>query len=184
MRMPTLATPRLRLDATVDADAPAISAALSDPAVAGWLARVPFPYELAHARMFLAHAERSRRSGEAYVFAIRQRAGTDFLGLVGLQGLPGNAEVGYWLAQAHWGNGYATEAVREVLAFAFADLGLRVVRSGVFLGNDASMRVQTKLGFTITGQSLRVCEAKGGALPHIDTILSRDGVAQAPQPGA
>ena len=55
-------------------------------------------------------------------------------------------EVGWRLASAAWGRGYATEAARASVAFGFERLGLRSIVSVVEAGNERSMRVAEKLG--------------------------------------
>ena len=74
----------------------------------------------------------------------------------------------------HWGKGYATEAGRAFLAFLFGELGLDIVRSGVFVDNPASLRVQEKLGFERIGTRMIRCLARGTDIEHIDTILTRE----------
>ena len=58
--------------------------------------------------------------------------------------------MGYWIAQRHWGQGYATEAGRAVLDIA-ATLGHRELVASHFLDNPASGKVLRKLGFEPTG---------------------------------
>lgn len=57
-----------------------------------------------------------------------------------------NAEIGYWIGEPYWGKGYATEAIRQLIDFAFEELGLLRVYAGVFESNTASMRVLEKAG--------------------------------------
>ncbi len=47
----------------------------------------------------------------------------------------------------HWGNGYATEAVKQLVAIAFNQLGIHRVYVKIFEYNVASMRVLEKIGF-------------------------------------
>lgn len=54
-------------------------------------------------------------------------------------------------AQWSWGNGYATEAVEYVVAFAFTTAGLERLEAMHHPDNPASGRVLTKVGFTHTG---------------------------------
>jgi len=77
--------------------------------------------------------------------------GVDFAGFVGLAeandvlGHP-CVEVGWRLARQHWGRGYATEAARECLRFAFEVLGLEEVVSFTVPANVASRRVMERIG--------------------------------------
>ena len=59
---------------------------------------------------------------------------------------PNEAEIGYWIARPWWGRGYMTEAVREVLRYAFLVENLAAVRAGYYEGNEGSRRVQEKAG--------------------------------------
>lgn len=61
------------------------------------------------------------------------------------------AEIGYELQPAYWRNGYATEAVTKILSYGFNELGLTRVGAVVFIENDASNRLLTKLGFQKEG---------------------------------
>ncbi len=62
--------------------------------------------------------------------------------------LPDNeAEIGYWIGVPLWGHGYITEAAREVVRYAFEELGMTTLWCGYFDGNDRSRRVGEKCGF-------------------------------------
>lgn len=56
------------------------------------------------------------------------------------------AELGWAMDPAHQGRGYATEAVRAVIAACFTELGLRRVSAGCFAANEASWRMMERLG--------------------------------------
>jgi len=56
------------------------------------------------------------------------------------------AELGWVLHPDHAGNGYATEAVRELIRLCFEDLGLRRVTASCFADNGASWRLMERLG--------------------------------------
>ena len=58
------------------------------------------------------------------------------------------AEVGWRLAAAYWGCGYATEGARAALAFGFGELGLREIVSFTVPENLRSRRVMEKTGMT------------------------------------
>ena len=57
-------------------------------------------------------------------------------------------ELGYWLGRPFWGNGYMSEAAREVIRHGFEDLGMRAIWCGYYDGNEKSRRVQEKCGFS------------------------------------
>lgn len=62
-------------------------------------------------------------------------------------------EIGWRLNRLTWGNGYATDAARPVLAHAFATLGLERVIADIAPGNTASIRVAEKLGLSPTRET-------------------------------
>lgn len=51
------------------------------------------------------------------------------------------------LAQGYWGQGYAEEATRAVVTYAFDTLGVKGLFAGHNPGNEASRRLLTKMGF-------------------------------------
>jgi RimJ/RimL family protein N-acetyltransferase len=57
-------------------------------------------------------------------------------------------EVGWRLAPAYWGRGFATEAAREVVRFAFQALGMTSLVSFTVAANNRSRRVMERLGMT------------------------------------
>ena len=56
-------------------------------------------------------------------------------------------ELGYWIGKPFWGQGLIPEAARELLRYAFEDLGMSRIWCGYYDGNEKSRRVQEKLGF-------------------------------------
>ena len=65
-------------------------------------------------------------------------------------GLRGQNEIGWTLAEAFWGRGYASEAARAVLAFGFGSLDLSVIVAQTSESNRASTRLMERLGFVRT----------------------------------
>ena len=57
-------------------------------------------------------------------------------------------ELGYWVGKQFWGQGLIPEASREMLRYAFEDLGMSRIWCGYYDGNEKSRRVQDKLGFS------------------------------------
>ena len=57
-------------------------------------------------------------------------------------------ELGYWIGKPYWGQGLIPEVARELLGYAFKELGMTTVWCGYYEGNEKSRRVQEKLGFT------------------------------------
>ncbi|HEY0625870.1 MAG TPA: GNAT family N-acetyltransferase [Allosphingosinicella sp.] len=135
-------------------DAPALAAAIGDERIVRNLASAPWPYSLADAEAFLGRDVAA--PAESCLIFRRTRGAPELIGGVGFGCMPsGELEFGYWIARAHWGLGYATEAGAAMLANARETLRLRKLSAGHFLDNPASGRVLEKLGFRPTGEILR-----------------------------
>lgn len=59
----------------------------------------------------------------------------------------GAAELGYWIAEEYWGNGYAVEASEILIKRAFDDLDVKQIYASYRIENTQSKRVLEKLGF-------------------------------------
>jgi ribosomal-protein-alanine N-acetyltransferase len=65
------------------------------------------------------------------------------------QPVPGEAALGLYLAKAYWGGGLATEAGRAFIDYGFNRLKINRIVTMIQVGNDASVRVIEKLGFSL-----------------------------------
>jgi RimJ/RimL family protein N-acetyltransferase len=168
---PTLRTDRLILrPARVD-DGPAIVRYLNNFAVAGNLARVPYPYAASDAEWWLSHQHPDPEPDQAG-FGI-ELPGAGYIGNIGFHRDGARPVLGYWLAEPFWHRGLMTEAARAVVGWFFEATDQAFIRSGVFHFNRASLAVQKKLGFTEIGMSTMHCLARREDLRHIDTQLTR-----------
>ena len=136
-------------------DAKAIALVANDRRIAENTARIPHPYGIDDARAFVAgvHAGDGKAAfvGKAS-FVITLGGGV--IGGCGIDPRDGDAEIGYWLGSAFWGQGFATEAVRALIDHAFGELGHDVLVAGARVSNPASRRVLEKCGFQWTGVRL------------------------------
>ena len=167
---PIIETRRLTLRPLHESDLDDIVAGIGDFAVSRMLARVPHPYGRLDAENFLRKATRNALAGTSF-FLIVEHQGR-LAGAIGVGAMPYICEFGYWLGRAHWGHGFATEAARAILAYGFDVLRLSLVRSGVFVDNPASLRVQQKLGFRRIGVGIKRSLARNSEVAHIDTVLT------------
>jgi ribosomal-protein-alanine N-acetyltransferase len=78
-----------------------------------------------------------------------------FVGSVGITPQSGwrdhIAEIGYWVAEAYWGKGLATAALRQMTDYAFSNRDLQKLSAAVLAPNIASMRVLEKAGYRREG---------------------------------
>ena len=170
--IPVLETERLVLRAPRLEDAENIAMLANERRIAENTARIPHPYPLADAKTFLAAANRSDRET---TFVIALADGT-LIGACGLAMTEGPApELGYWLGVPFWGQGFATEAVRAVIDYAFTDLGHDAVQAGARVTNPQSRRVLEKCGFQWTGVGLCRIRALASSAP-IDRFRLERGI--------
>ncbi len=90
------------------------------------------------------------RGGEPEVRAAVVREDGAIAGWVGLFVDGETAEIGYRFFRSYWGQGYATEAARAVIADAFERLGVVRVKALTMAVNAGSRRVMEKLGMRHT----------------------------------
>ena len=150
-------------------------AAADDPRVAANLRDAfPSPYTQADADEWIMLAS----SGPAIWSLAITRADT-VIGGVGA--IPGadvyqyDAEIGYWLGVDHWGQGFATEAVRAYRDHLFRATPMQRLHARVFAGNGASSRVLVKAGFTLEGVARRAVFKRGRFLDVEIYACLRDG---------
>jgi RimJ/RimL family protein N-acetyltransferase len=159
-RIPVLKTDRLVLRALCQRDVPVIVQLAGDRRVAENTARIPHPYTAADAEGLLASIN---QKGSETVFALELDGA--LIGMSGLDPRTDGAELGYWLGVPYWGCGYATEAARAVIDYAFSELGHDLLQSGARVSNPASRRVLEKCGFQWTGVRLCRIRAINSAAP-------------------
>lgn len=150
---PVLRTPRLRLRPFLPDDAPAVQRLAGDLAVAHTTLNIPHPYEDGMAEAWITMVAEDFTVGRQVVFAVTGEATAELLGAIGLvlRLEHARAELGYWIGHPFWGQGYATEAVREVLRYGFVTLGLHRIHASHFARNPASGRVMLKAGMRQEG---------------------------------
>ncbi len=145
-----LTTPRLHLRPFTLADHDAIHVVYADPEV------MRFVGHGAHATMaettsaLRIYGDVLARRGYSFL-AVTERATGAIVGDGGLHPLGGtgpDVELGYTLARAAWGKGYATELGRALVEHAFGGPGRRARRRAGGAGEPASRHVLAKLGMT------------------------------------
>ena len=150
MPAPTLTTRRLLLRPWQDADYEPFFLMSSDPRVYEFLP--PFPDRAACDAFVDRFREDMATLGWGF-WAVEGKEDGRFMGTVGMH-KPGPEfgvgrpciEIGWRLAPEFWGKGYATEAAREVLYFAFRVLELPEVVSFTALQNVRSFAIMERLG--------------------------------------
>ncbi len=155
----TIETERLALRPFELTDARRVSYLAGDYEVAKMCGRVPHPYPVLIAEAWIATQAAARAKGEDYPFAVTL-PGDGLIGACGVNRAsvssaagPDTWELGYWLGLPYWGQGYASEASRGLMAWARETLGASVFTAGHYADNPASGAVLRKLGFEHTGST-------------------------------
>lgn len=166
-----LLTERLRLRPCREPDLESLTATIGEPAVSDWLCNLPQPYTLADAREFM---QRTAAPGAGWEGIIALRDSDALIGGARLtssaapgelgtphgdaqpapDAQPREADLGFWVAHACWGHGYATEAASALLTWGFRELPLERISASTLPGNRASQAVLRRLGFAYAGMRL------------------------------
>ncbi|MGN1201490.1 MAG: GNAT family N-acetyltransferase [Candidatus Caccovivens sp.] len=109
---------------------------------------LPSPYHLSDAESWISGQKERREKGTTYDFAIIDKETNKLIGSISLMINKSNnfAEIGYWLAPAHWRKGLTTEACKKIIEFAFDNLKLHKVFAKHYIENPASGKVMEKSG--------------------------------------
>ena len=152
-KIPTIKSERLILRPFRLTDAPHVQRLAGDKAIADTTLAIPHPYPDGAAESWIKTHHELFAQGKELHFAIERRDDGRLLGAIGLVNIEPDhqAELGYWIGREYWKQGYATEAARQVINYAFSRLGLRRVHAGYLARNPASGRVLEKIGMTREG---------------------------------
>ena len=155
-----LETERLLLRRPTLADVKAIVRLANDRRIAENTRRLPHPYSQDHAVEFVRAIAQTREMA----FLIEQNHTP--IGMVGVDWRePDAPELGYWLGVDYWGQGFATEAARAAIDFAFEEFDIEHLRSGARVANPASRNILEKCGFQWCGVELHRFESLGSSTP-------------------
>lgn len=132
--------------------APSLAESANDKRIPRFLRNTfPHPYTEKCAALFISAIEKMQDKGLFYAIVSEGKAigGIDLTLMEDVHSK--QAELGYWLNPAFWGNGIMTEAVRRICAEAFEKLPVNRIQAQVFGENIASFRVLEKCGFQREG---------------------------------
>lgn len=172
---PEIRTDRLHLRPFRLEDAPVVSRLAGDPDIARMTSSIPSPYpvEAAEAWIFLQSLKNKRATHYPRAVTLADGALVGSCGVFKRSAAEQEYEIGFWIGRDYWGAGYATEAARGLITAARADLGAGRIKAGYFEDNDASARVQAKLGFKPTGERRELfCLARAAKAWVVDMALA------------
>jgi len=131
------------------------------------------PFTPEHA---LAFIQRARSMAPARILAIE--ADCQLAGGIGIHPQDDihclNAELGYWIGEPFWGQGIATEAIIQMVGYAFTTFEIQRVFARPFGNNFASQRVLQKVGFTLEATLQNTLLKEGQLLDELIYAVRRE----------
>jgi RimJ/RimL family protein N-acetyltransferase len=169
-----LETERLILRHLTANDVEAMFAVIGDPETMRFY---PQAFTREDALRWITRSQERYRSDGYGLFAVVLKSSGEVIGNCGLmrQEVEGESmlEVGYHFRRDHWGHGYATEAARSCMTYAFHNLAARKVVSLIVAENLPSRRVAERNGMTVERQ------VTFHELPHLLYAMKREDYGQA-----
>ncbi|MDM5188184.1 GNAT family protein [Bacillus sp. DX4.1] len=150
---PILETERLILRELTEYDAQDIFNCFSNEDVLRYYGQGPLT-SIDQVKQIVGVFARNYKENQGIKWGIEIKGKEGIIGTIGFQAWSSEhkrAEVSYALFPEKWGNGYATEAVSEVISYGLKELGLTRIGAIVFIENEASNKLLTKLGFEKEG---------------------------------
>jgi len=150
---PILRTGRLVLRPFENEDAADLLRVFAEPDVVRYWSSGAWT-DIAQAEAMIAEARQAYRDGGLARYAIALADTNRLIGICNLRGFfeqNRRCELGYALGRAHWGQGFAAEALEALLDHAFHVLDINRIEADIDPRNEASARLLEKLGFRREG---------------------------------
>lgn len=146
---PVLESERLILREIIKEDTAGIFACFSNDQVTRYYGQETLR-NLKQAEEFVDFFQKNYNEKRGIRWAIERKEDKGVIGTIGFNAwLPKHkrAEIGYEIHPDYWGKGYASEAVLKVVSYGFEEMELTRIGAVVFIENEASNRLLTKIGF-------------------------------------
>ncbi len=169
---PTIRTGRLVLRKIKPEDQYRIAAAMQNEAIVRMLTVVPIPYDHHDALEWIKSWESGENDGWVYANTFDGGALEGVVSIERHEGPRPGWHLGYWLRQEHWGEGYISEASSAVIERFLSRMVGEVLLCGAIADNPASLKVQEKLGFQITGMRDVYSRSRMEMVPLVESELT------------
>lgn len=162
---PILLSPRLVMRAPHEDDIDALAHLANNANIANMVARMPHPYTVADAADFVRRT-RAGAIGKC-VYAITKADNGAFLGCCGIEPHEDGrtVELGYWLGEPYWNQGYVTEAAHALIDMVFRTRDVDQIDARCRVMNIPSRRVIQKCGFQFQATGMVQSLSVGGMVP-------------------
>ncbi len=159
-----LETKRLVIRNPKLSDAKDITKNINNLNISKWLLVVPYPYKLKDAVSWIKGLKKKTKDEIRFVIELKENK--EVIGGMGIHHInkfQGKCDIGYWLGEKYWRQGYGSEALNEILKLIFNKLKLRRVEVEVFAKNPSSGKLFSKFGAQKEGYKRKAvkCKADG-----------------------
>lgn len=112
---------------------------------------LPYPYNLEMAKEWILSQEANK--DKRLEFAVILKATNKLIGSIGIgiETVDRHGEIGYWISPDFWRKGFATEAVKLLIEYAFKELSFHKIYAKHYVENPASGKVMQKCGMSFIG---------------------------------
>lgn len=150
---PQLYTQRLKLRKLQVEDIPSLIKYANNKKVSDYILNIPYPYQEFDAVFRISYVHNGFKTKARYIFSIIVKETDEFIGEISLHldKQKPVAELGYWIGEPFWKNGFVTEAIQTILQFGFEKLNLELIFATCDKENIGSVRVLEKNGMQRKG---------------------------------
>ena len=139
---------------------------LNNRKISDWITTIPYPYTKKDAEDWINLCIGSQGDPDDRNFLIEKEG--ELIGGIGITRTNSVAAMtGYWLAEEHWGKGYASEALKKIIDIGFNEMKLSRIFAYVYEGNIPSAKLLLKNGFEYEGL-LKRAEVKNGSILNLE----------------
>lgn len=153
MNFPILTTKRLLLRPFDLSDSKQVQELANDKKIYDTTLLIPYPYPDGLAEKWIADHKEEFEKNSHIIWAITLIEDNKLIGAIGLNLNPifEKGEFGFWIGVDYWNNGYASEALSEIIRFGFEELRLNKIYAHHFANNPSSGKVMIKNGMKQEG---------------------------------
>lgn len=150
---PTLRTKRLTLRPFNLTDADEVQRMASNYELYKTTLNIPHPYEEGMAEAWISSHDADLTERHLVTLALVRTEDNQLVGSLTLGMMPKRkiGEIGYWIGQEFWNQGYGTEASQAIIHYGFSELGLNKIIGRHFSNNPASGKIMTNCGLSLEG---------------------------------
>jgi ribosomal-protein-alanine N-acetyltransferase len=136
--------------------------------ISKWLIEVPYPYSIDDAKYWVKKTKQDQYSLNIYLK-------NKLIGGVSLSNQRENSkwELGYWIGEEYWGNGYAIEACENLISYFFSNTNNSIIYASHMKDNIKSKKIIIKLGFKLVSSGKKFSISRNGMVEDLNYELRK-----------